>query len=223
MPTGKGTDELVATVEFGAAEQDLDRLATVGRVGADRRGKDGMRRAKTAPFVKGPKEARIRRRGPLKTGSGGSSGGRASRPPAGGGGSAVAAPRAGIDAKSKVVPAGARTRTQRKLTLVGRRSMTKRMPSSRGGRPIGNVAARWRKRRALGPSPRTSRASRASVSSTPNKASSAGLASTMRAGGLAIANRALSLSHSVGASRRSKAAAPSCDWTAGSGADGDGE
>ena len=95
--------------------------------------------------------------GPPTSGAGGSSGGAASRPSAAGGGAALAAPRAGIDAKSHVAPAGAGTRAQRKLTLIRRRSTTKRMPSSRGGSPTGSVAARWRRRRALGPSPRSSR------------------------------------------------------------------
>ena len=162
--------------------------------------------------------------GPPTSGAGGSSGGAASRPSAGGGGAALAAPRAGIDAKSHVAPAGAGTRAQRKLTLIRRRSTTKRMPSSRAGSPTGSVAARWRRRRALGPSPRSSRASSAFVSLTSNNASMAGLAATIRTGGNAIASRALSPSQSGGASRGSKAApASSGDWTAGSRADGGGE
>ena len=143
--------------------------------------------------------------GPPGSGAAGSSGGGASGSSTGGGGSALAAPRAGIDAKSQLSPPGAATRAQRKLTLIGRRSTTKRKASSCSG-PTGRVAARWRRRRALGPSPRTSRASSASKLSTPNNASMAGLASTMRAGGNAIASRALSPSQSAGPSRGSKAA-----------------
>ena len=73
--------------------------------------------------------------------------------------------------------------------------------------PKGSVAARRRRRRADGPSPRTSRASSASRSLAPNKASMAGLALTTKPGGDRIASRALSFSHSSGASSRSKAAA----------------
>jgi hypothetical protein len=62
LPSGEGADELVAAVEFGAAEQGLDGLAAVRRVGADRGGKHRMCRAKPPIFVKRPQEARIRRR-----------------------------------------------------------------------------------------------------------------------------------------------------------------
>ena len=160
---------------------------------------------------------------PPTAGGGSSSGGATSWPSAGGEGSAVAAPRAGSDAKSHVPPPGAGMRTQRKLTLTGRRSTRKRMPSSRGGSPTGSVAARWRSRRALGPSPRSSRAPSASPSLTSNSASIAGLAATIRADGYAIASRALSPSQSGGASRGSKVTAFSCGWTAASGAGGGGE
>ncbi len=144
-----------------------------------------------------------------KSGSGGSSGFGASRTSAGAGGARLAAPRAGTDTSSHVAPPGAETRAQRKLTLVGRRSRTKPMRSRRDGSPTGNVAAKWRRRRALGPSPCMSRASSASKSSAPNKASMAGVAATIRAGGLTIAKRALSLRQSCGARSGSKAAAAS--------------
>ena len=61
------------------------------------------------------------------------------------------------------------------------------------------------------------------MSLTANSASIAGLAATIRAGEPAIANRAASPSQSAGASRGSKVAAFSGDWTAGSGADDGGQ
>ena len=131
---------------------------------------------------------------------------------AGGGGSllecdsAPAAPRAGTDAKSQLAPSGAQRRTQRKLTPAGRRSTTRRICSRRGS-PTGSVAARRRRRRADGPSPRASRVSRASQSLASNNASMAGLAFTTDPGGNRIASRALSASHSRGAPSGLKVAA----------------
>ena len=61
------------------------------------------------------------------------------------------------------------------------------------------------------------------MSLTANSASISGLAATICAGEPAIANRAASPSQSAGASRGSKAAAFSGDWSAGSGADDGGQ
>ena len=208
-PLGDGADQFDATLEFGAAEKRLHGLAAARRVGAHRSGERRVRGAKSPVVVEGPQEAGFRRRrfaeiwrrrfvrlqGVTHIG------GRRRRE--------ACRPRAGTDTSSHVAPPGAETRAQRKLTLVGRRSRTKFMRSSRDGSPTGNVAAKWRRRRALGPSPRTSRASSASKSSAPNKASMAGLAATIRAGGPTIAARALSLRQSCGAHCGSKAAAAS--------------
>ena len=158
----------------------------------------------------------MRRRGGLRPQS--------SRVFAGADGSSLATPRAGTDSKSHVAPPGPAMRTQRKLTPIGRRSTTSRIGSRRDGSPMGSVAARWRRRRAEGPSPRISRASSASQSLAPNRASMAGLALTTKPGGTRIASRALSFSHSSGASCRSKAAAAwSRDGADGSAADDSGE
>ena len=142
-----------------------------------------------------------------KSGAGISSGCGASRSFAGASGSSLATPRAGADTKSQLAPPGPAMRTQCKLTLTGRRSTTRRICSRRGASSKGRVAARRRKRRADGPSPCTSRASSASRSLAPNRASMAGLALTSKPGGDRIASRALSFSHASGASSRSKAAA----------------
>ena len=109
------------------------------------------------------------------------------------------------------------------IDAAGRRSTTRRICSSRGS-PIGSVAANRRRRRADGPSPRASRVSSASQSLASNKASIAGLALTTKPGGKRIARRALSASHSPGASCGSKAAAAcSRDNTVSSAADEGGE
>ena len=205
LPPGDHVGQLAAALELGAAEQRLHSLAAARRVGAEGGGQRWMRGAESPLLVEGPQEAGFRaaaiRRNPAAL----------DRPVAEPReASTLAAPKAGIDTKSNVAPCATATRAQRKLTLAGRRSTTKRMRSSRGGSPIGNVAARWRRRRALGPSPSMSRASSASKSLAAKKASAAGLATTIRAGGLTIAKRALSLRQSCGACSGSKNAAASC-------------
>ena len=125
---------------------------------------------------------------------------KASRSGPGADGSSDAMPRAGIDARTQVASPGPAMRMQCKLRLTGRLSRTTRIGSRRGGPPTGSVAARRRRRRANGPSPPISRASSASQSLAPNRASIAGLAFTRKPAGKRSASRALPLSHSCGAS-----------------------
>ncbi len=215
FPLAKHAEEFVAAIQSDAPEESFDRLAVLGRVGSNRGDEHGIRRAKAALLVEGPQEARLGDGvlSPCGAGSSRKSGADISSGCgilwsfAGAGGSSLTTPRAGADSNSHVAPPGPAMRTQRKLTPIGRRSTTRRICSRRGS-PMGSVAARWRRRRADGPSARTSRASSASQSLAPNRASMDGLALTTRPGGDTIASRALALSHSFGASSRAKAAAP---------------
>ena len=63
LPPGKGPDEHAAAFEFDAAEQSLDGLAALRRVGAGRSRERGMGGAETALSVKRPQKARIQRPG----------------------------------------------------------------------------------------------------------------------------------------------------------------
>ena len=209
LPRGDDADEFAATLKFRTAEKRLHGLAAARRVGAHGSGERRMRGAESPVLVEDPQEAGFRRRRFaeiwerrfVRLRSVAHIGGRWRREARGSQGR--------NRHQSHVAPPGAETRAQRKLTLVGRRSRTKPMRSRRDGSPTGNVAAKWRRRRALGPSPCMSRASSASKSSAPNNASMAGLAATIRAGGLTIAKRAVSLRQSCGARSGSKAAAAS--------------